>query len=109
MLRDLLTFNSFASRNKMIISIEMAKIGGGAPRTIWMGNVMVCTCNIQPINMMIMNKKTTGIGNTTKREGPRVQGIVETQMAIVEKKNQPLCPHRSSLNYVLTMEYTRLK
>ena len=86
MLLDFLTFNIGASRNQRTILIEMYNIVGDDPSTIWMGNVMVCTWNIHPINMIRGKNKRTEIDNTTKREGIRVQGIVENQMEWCNKK-----------------------
>ena len=37
-----------------------------------------------------------------KMAGPSVQGIVKTQLKVVEVENASLCPHGCSLNYTLT-------
>ena len=54
-------------------------------------------------------KKKRGRENPTKREGPIVQGMVETQMKILEAENDSLCTQGFSMNYALTEECTRLK
>ena len=49
MLRNFPIMDPGASRNKRTISLEMANIGGGDPRTIWVGNFIVFTQNIHKI------------------------------------------------------------
>ena len=39
-------------------------------------------------------KKNRVIKKPTKRAGPSVQGIMETQIKIVGAENTELCPHR---------------
>ena len=65
----------------------MSKIGIGAPSKIWMVNLMVCTWNIQPTNMMNGMNKSILIYKPKKRADPRVQGMVKNQLKIVQVKN----------------------
>ena len=53
--------------------------------------------------------KTKGKYKFTKRVGPSLQVIVETQMKMVEVKNCSLCTHGYSMYCTLTMECLRLK
>ena len=48
-------------------------------------------------------KKNIGRGNPTKSAGTILQGIVKTQLEVVEVENNSLCPHRFSLHYALTV------
>ena len=52
MLRDLTIFNPIDSINQRKILSEIANIGGGAPSTIWKGNLMGCTRTIKPESTM---------------------------------------------------------
>ena len=59
--------------------------------------------------MMNGQKKIRRREKPTKRAGSSLQGIVETQMEIVEEEDHSLCPHRCSLHFALTVECPRLK
>ena len=50
------------------------------------------------------HKKNIQRGNFTKRSGPIIQGIVETQMELEEAGNGSLYPYIYSLQYALTVE-----
>ena len=62
----------------------MAKIGIGAPKKIWKGNLMECTWTINQTNMMNGLKKNRGWEKPKKMVGPREQRMVEIQLEIVE-------------------------
>ena len=55
------------------------------------------------------NKKNRVIDNPTKRAGPSVQGIMETQIKTVEAEKNALCPHRYSINFALAVECPQMK
>ena len=50
--------------------------------------------------------KNIGIENSTKMESTIIQGIVKTEMEVVEAENSLLFPHRYSLHYAMTVECT---
>ena len=54
-------------------------------------------------------KKIRGRDNPTKRAGTIIQGIVKTQLEVVEVESSPLFPHICSLHCALTVEFTRMK
>ena len=62
----------------------MDKIGISAPRTIRKGNFMECTRTIHPTSVMNGLKEIIGRDKTTERSGPNIQGMVETQLEILE-------------------------
>ena len=49
-------------------------------------------------------KKNRGMYKPTKREGPIEQGVVKTQLEIVEVSKAALCSHIFSLQFLLTVE-----
>ena len=67
MLRNFPNLNPGASINQKTILLEMAKIGGGAPSTRWMVNLIACTLIIHPINILSGIKKIRGSCNPKKR------------------------------------------
>ena len=72
---------------------ERIKIGGGAPITGQKRNLMKCTRTIQPTTMKNGQKKSRGRENEKKRAGTSVQGIVKTQLEILEVGKVSLCPY----------------
>ena len=54
-------------------------------------------------------KENRGGDKPIKRTDPSIQGIVETQMEIVEAENYSLFNHRCSLHCALTMECPSMK
>ena len=82
----------------------MATIGGGDQITICMLNLMLYTQTIHPINTINDNKKRKVIENHTKRAGRSIQGIVETQIEILEVEIFSLFPHICFLYCALTVE-----
>ena len=101
--------NTGTSRNQRTRLLEISNIVGVAPSTTWMVNLVVCTCTIQPINIINGKNKNRVIENTTKSTGTNVQGTVKNQMEIVEAENYSLCAHMCSLHCPLTVEFTRPK
>ena len=83
MLRYSTIFNPGVSINQGKRLPEMAKIGGGAPRTRLKGNLMECTRTIYPTSIINGPNKTRVIENPKKRAGPSVQGIVKTKLGVV--------------------------
>ena len=71
----------------------MANIGDDSPRTICKGNLMECKLIIHKTSTTNGPKKNRGREKLIKREGPRVKGIVKTQLEVVEVENASLCPH----------------
>ena len=57
-LRKFITFNTGASINISKILLAMANSGGGVPRIIWKGSLMVCTLTIHPTKSMNGNTKS---------------------------------------------------
>ena len=53
--------------------------------------------------------KDSGRENPTKNSGPIVQGMVKTQLEVLEVENDSLCPHICSLNYAMNVECIMLK
>ena len=74
----------------------MENIGIGAPSTIWKGNFMECTRTIHTTSGMNGLKEIIGRDKTTERSGPNIQGMVKTQLEILEVENS---------NYVLTYAF----
>ena len=70
----------------------MAKIVGVDPRKKCTGNLMACICNIHPINTMVDQNENWGREKPKKRAGNSIQGILETQIEIVEAENHSLGP-----------------
>ena len=58
---------------------------------------------------MNRHNKIREIYKPTKRSGTRIKEIVETKIEIVEAENHSLFTHVCSLNYALTVKFTRLK
>ena len=54
-------------------------------------------------------KENIGKNKPTKSAGTSVQGILKTQLEVVEVENVSLCPHILIQNYALTVECTRQK
>ena len=79
----------------------MANIGIDSPRTIWKGFFMECIRTIQPTNIINGMNKVIRIDNHTTREGPIEQGIVKTQLEIVEVEKASLFPHKCSIHFAL--------
>ena len=71
-------------RKKRIRLPDISKIGIGDPSTTLKGNFMECTWNIHPISMVNGLKKNIGRDKSTKGAGPREQGMVKTQLEIME-------------------------
>ena len=59
--------------------------------------------------MMNGLKKNRARDKPTKRADTSVQGIVKTKMEVAEEDNDSLCPHRCSIHYALTVEFTIMK
>ena len=57
--------------------------------------------------MMNGLKKRRGRENPTKMAGPREQGMVKTQLEIVEVGKATLYPHRRSLHCVMIIKFPR--
>ena len=79
MLREITILDPGEPRNQRKILLDMAKIGDGAPSTIWKENLMVCTGIIHPASMMNGIRKTIVRDKPTRRAGPVVQGIMKIQ------------------------------
>ena len=84
MLSYLTVLKTRESKNKKIGLTEMSKIGIVALITISKRNLMECTLTIHPTSMMNGLKKIRGRENSTKKSGPSEQGMVKTQLEIVE-------------------------
>ena len=76
----------------------MAKIGICTPSTRWEVNLMGCTLTIQQTNIINGMKRSIDIGKPKKRAGPIEQGMVKTQLRILEVVKASLCTHICSLN-----------
>ena len=72
---------------------DIIKIGGVAPITGRKRNLMKCTQTIQPTTTKNGQKKSIGRENEKKRAGTSVQGIVKTQLEILELGKFSLCPY----------------
>ena len=58
--------------------------------------------------MMNGLNKNIGREKPIKRAGKRVQGVVKTQLEVVEVENASLCTHIRSLHFALIVEYSSL-
>ena len=103
MLRDLPILDTGALRSQSKILIEMAEIGGGAPKKIYMVNCMVCKRTMQTIKTMNGQNKTRRREKPTKIKGHIVQGIMGIRMETEEADKQSLCHQIFSLHCELTI------
>ena len=87
---------------------DMDKIGIGDPSIIWKVNLMEFIRTILPTIIMNGLKKIRRREKPTKRAGTRGQGMVKTQLEVVEVGKASLYPHRFSLNCSLIVECNRL-
>ena len=70
---------------------------------------MECTWNIYSKRIIYGLNKNRGRDKGTKRAGTKLQGIVKTELELVEVRNASLYTHICSLHFELTVEYTSIK
>ena len=95
--------------NQRKILTEMANIGDGASSTRQKGNFVECTWNIHSKIIIDGLNKDRGRDKDNKRAGNKLQGIVKTELELVEVQNTSLYTHIWILHFALTVEYTRIK
>ena len=86
----------------------MAKIGIGVTSKKWKANLIECTKNHLTNKHDEWDKKSIVIDNPLKKSVTREQGMVKTQLEIMELEKFSLCPHRCSIYCALILECARM-